>query len=81
MTSTGEYIRRAIARNKQVSSAVRNMPNDQELGEHVRSLYKYDESVHNLNQEQSGQTRLNFEGENETFSTQYKYKYRNWLGR
>lgn len=82
MTSTAEYIRRAITRNKQVNDAIRNKPNDQELGSYVRELFRYDRSIHIMDEEQLGkQNRLNFPEDDETFLTQYEYKRRNWLGK
>ena len=70
MTSMAERIQKRISRDKAVQEAVKNTPNDFELGEQVRQLFKNEIS------DDRDQLSLNFNKnitDNETLLNKKKY--------
>ena len=70
MTSMAERIQKRISRDKSVQEAVKNTPNDYELGEQVRQLFKDDIS------DDRDQLSINFNKnitDNETLLNKKKY--------
>lgn len=69
MISTTEHIQRAIKNNRKIRQAVKDMPNDQELGDYVRQVYSKE-----IEEADKRQQSINFPEPDETFLTVYKYK-------
>jgi len=70
MTSMAERIQKRISRDKSVQETVKNTPNDYELGEQVRQLFKDDIS------DDRDQLSINFNKnitDNETLLNKKKY--------